>query len=100
MRCVFYYGSGTVRINELEADLSEFRCSDVELNAPQTWALSQLKNWLTSSLGLDDETYTVGVHALWTKSRSNIYWYLRPIVTRSGCAGYKPAKEREKTLSL
>ena len=79
VRCVFYYGSGTVRINELGADLSEFRCSEVELNAPQTWALSQCQNWLTSSLGLDYERYTVGVHALWTKSRSNIYWYMRPI---------------------
>ena len=36
VRCVFYYGSGTVRINEQGADLSEFWCSEVELNAPQT----------------------------------------------------------------
>ena len=83
VKCYFYYGPGTVRTNELGADLSEFRFAEQFLTAPETWSVSQLKDWLAASLGLNPETYTVGVHALWTKSRSNIFWYLRPIDSTS-----------------
>ena len=76
---LFYYGPGTVVMNELGADLSQFRWSELELNAPETWSISQLKDWLGACLGLNPETQTVGVHALWTKSRSPVFFYLRPI---------------------
>ena len=76
---VFYYGSGTVRSNEMGVDLSEFQFVEMYLTAPKTWTVEQLNDWLTSCFQLNPEVYTVGVHALWTKSTSNIYWYLRPI---------------------
>ena len=38
-----------------------------------------MKEWIAASLGLDTETQTVGVHALWTRSSSIIYFYLWPI---------------------
>ena len=75
----FYYGPGTVQTTEMGADLSEFTHIDVPMSAPQTWSVSQLKEWIAASLGLDTETHTVGVHALWTRSSSKIYFYLRPI---------------------
>ena len=75
----FYYGPGTVQTTELGADLSEFTHIEVPMSAPQTWSVSQLKEWIAASLGLDTETHTVGVHALWTRSSSIIYFYLRPI---------------------
>jgi len=79
VKFVFYYGSGTVQTTETGADLSEFDYIEVPLTAPQTWSVSQLKEWVTASLGLNTETHTVGVHALWTQSSSIIYFYLRPI---------------------
>ena len=79
VKCLFYYGPGTVEITELVADLGQFRWSELELNSPQTWSISQLKDWLAECLGLNPETDTVGVHALWTKSRSPVFFYLRPI---------------------
>ena len=75
----FYYGPGTVQTNEMGADLNEFTHIEVSMSAPQTWSVSQLKEWIAASLGLDTETHTVGVHALWTRSSSKIYFYLRPI---------------------
>ena len=75
----FYYGPGTVKINEFGVDLSEFTHIEVPMSAPQTWSVSQLKKWIAASLGLDTETHTVGVHALWTRSSTIIYFYLRPI---------------------
>ena len=79
VKFVFYYGFGTVQTNEQGADLSEFDFVELDLTAPQTWSVSQLKEWLTGCLGLNPQTYTVGVHALWTRSSSNIFWILRPI---------------------
>jgi hypothetical protein len=79
VKFVFYYAPGTVQTNEMEADLSDFQYIKVSLTAPQTWSVSQLTDWLTGCLWLNTETYTVGVHALWTRSSSNIYFYLRPI---------------------
>ena len=66
VKFVFYYGSGTVQTTETGADLSEFDYIEVPLTAPQTWSVSQLKEWVTTSLWLNTETHTVGVHALWT----------------------------------
>ena len=74
----FYYGPGTVQTTEMGADLSEFTHIEVPMSAPQTWSVSQLKEWIAARLGLDTETQTVGVHALWTRSSSIIYFYLRP----------------------
>jgi hypothetical protein len=79
VKFVFYYGSGTVLTNEHGVDLSQFQYVELDLTAPQTWTVSQLKEWLVGCLGLNPETYTVGVHALWTQSSSNIFWVLRPI---------------------
>ena len=79
VKFIFYYGPSTVQTNEMGADLSDFQYIEVPLTAPQTWSVSQLKEWLTRYLGLNNETHTVGVHALWTRSSSNIYFYLRPI---------------------
>ena len=73
VKCTFYYGDGTVLTNELGADLSQFQQSELELNSPQTWSISQVKDWLAGCLGLNLETDTVGVHALWTKSRSPVF---------------------------
>ena len=83
VKFVFYYGPGTVQTNEIGVDLSEFQYIEVPLTDPQTWSISQVTDWLTASLGLNTETYTVGVHALWTRSSSNVYFYLRPIQRRS-----------------
>ena len=79
VKFVFYYGPGTVRTNDYGADLSEFQYTEQNLSAPQTWSLSQLKEWLTGCLGYDREIYTVGVHALWSKSRENVYFTLKHI---------------------
>jgi hypothetical protein len=73
VKFVFYYGPGTVQTNEHGADLSEFKYVELDLTAPPTWTVGQLKEWLSGCLGLNPETYTVGVHALWTKSSTNIF---------------------------
>ena len=54
----FYYGPGTVQTTEMGADLSEFTHIDVPMSAPQTWSVSQLKEWIAASLGLNTETHT------------------------------------------
>jgi hypothetical protein len=79
VKFIFFYGPGNVQTNEIGVDLSEFEHIEVPLTDPQTWSLSQLKEWVTASLGLNTETHTVGVHALWTRSSKNIFFYLRPI---------------------
>src|SRR4051812_32236287 len=93
VKFIFYYGPGTVQTNKIGVDLSEFAYIEVPLNDPQKWSISQVRNWLTNSLGLNTGKYTVGVHALWTRSSSNVNFYLRPIERRSqwvhwiqGCA--------------
>ena len=79
IKFIFYYGPGVVQTNEIGVDLSEFEHIEVPLTAPQTWSASLLEEWLTTSLGFNAETHTVGVHALWTRSSSIIYFYLKPI---------------------
>src|SRR5664279_3851755 len=79
VKFVFYYGSDIVQTTEIGADLSEFQYIEVPLTAPQTWSVSQLTDWLARSLGLNTKTYTVGVHALWTRSSSKVFFYLRTI---------------------
>jgi len=79
VKFIFYYDPGTVQTTEMGADLSEFTHIEVPMSAPQTWSVGQLKEWIAASLGLDTKTHTVGVHALWTRSSSIIYFYLRPI---------------------
>ena len=73
VKFVFYYGSGTVVTDEHGADLSQFQYVELDLTTPQIWTVSQLKEWLVGCLGLNPEKYTVGVHALWTQSSSNIF---------------------------
>ena len=75
----FCYGPGNVRTTDDVVDLSEFAYMDVPLKAPKTWSVSQLKDWLALSFSLNTETHTVDVHALWTRSKRNLAWYLRPI---------------------
>ena len=79
VKFIFYYGPGTVQTNEIGVDLSDFQYIEVALTAPKTWSVSQLTDWLTGCLGLNAETYTVGVHALWTRSSTKISFYLRPV---------------------
>ena len=74
VKCLFYYGPGEVVVNEHGADLGEFRWSELELSDPETWSISQLKDWLAACLGLNPQTDTVGVHALWTKTRSPVFF--------------------------
>ncbi|KAK1617300.1 hypothetical protein QYE76_022817 [Lolium multiflorum] len=61
------------------ADLSEFQYEELHLSNPKTWRVSQLKEWLTVNFGLNPEAYTVGVHALWSSSSTQIFWRLKPI---------------------
>ena len=79
VKIMFFYGPGRVRMCDTGADLSDFQYTDVDLPAPQTWSLSQVKDWLSGSLGLDSQTQTVSVHAWWSHSRTNIYFVLRPL---------------------
>ena len=73
VKFVFYYGTGNVQYYEYGADLREFHSTELDLTAPQTWSVSQLKEWLTDCLGYNLETYTVSVQALWTKSTKKIF---------------------------
>jgi hypothetical protein len=41
--------------------------------------MEELKNWMIACFRLNPEVYTAGLHASWTKSTSNISWYLRPV---------------------
>ena len=75
----FFYGPGRVQMCDTGADLSEFAYIDVDLTAPETWSLSEAKDWLAGSLGLDSQTQTVSVHAWWSHSRTNIFFVLRPL---------------------
>jgi hypothetical protein len=42
------------------ANLSEFQFIELELTAPKTCTVSQLKDWLTVSFRLNPETCTIG----------------------------------------
>jgi hypothetical protein len=71
----FQHSPGTVRTNDFGADLSEFMYHEVELVDPLSRPLSELKYYVTQCLGLHPETHTVGLHALWTKSSTNIHFF-------------------------
>jgi hypothetical protein len=73
VKIVFYYGLGSVRSNEMGVDLSEFKSVEMDLTGPRTWTIEQVKDWLIECFRLNPEVHTVGVHALWTKSLSNIF---------------------------
>ena len=94
VKFMFYYGPGSVKTNESGVDLSSYDSIDIELCAPQTWALSQLTEWLTENLGYNIETHTVGVHALWCRSRANPIFYLRPIERDSQWTGWLQGCEK------
>ena len=79
----YFYGPGRVQICDTGADLSEFDYIDIDMPAPQTWSISQVKDWLTGNLGLDNQTQTVSVHAWWSQSRTNIYFILKPLESDS-----------------
>ena len=79
MKLVSYHGPGNVQMTEIGADPSEFQYVELPVTAPETWSVSQLTEWLAGCLGLNTETHTVGVHALWTRSSSNIFFYLKEI---------------------
>lgn len=61
------------------AHLNEFQYTQVQVSSPKTWSVSQLTEWLVLCLGFNTETHTIGVHALWTRSTGNIFWYLKHI---------------------
>jgi hypothetical protein len=93
VKFVFHYGMSNVRSNEMAVDLSEFKYLEM-VNAPKTWTVEQLKNWLAGLCRLNPEMYTVGVHVLWTKSTSNICWYLRPVEETSKWVGWLKGCEK------
>ena len=96
----FLYGPGSVRINQHGVDLSEFRFMDEVLQNPETVPVTQLKDWLCVRLGLPP-THTVGVHALWTKSRQTPNFYLRPIEAQQKWVKFVQAcQKREVNPSL
>src|SRR4051812_17406617 len=97
VKFIFYYCRGTVQTNEIGVDLSEFAYIEVPLNDPQKWSISQVTDWLTTSLGLNTEKYTVGVHALWTRSSSNVNFYLMPIERRSQWVRTLSPQRRKRT---
>jgi hypothetical protein len=97
VKVVFYYGLGSVRANEMGVDLSEFKYVEMEMTAPKTWTLGQVKDWLTSCFGINPEVYTVGVHALWTKSLTNISWHLRPVDDSSKWVSWLKGCEKRGT---
>lgn len=97
VKIVFYYGMGSVRSNEMGVDLSEFKYVEMNMTAPRTWTIEQVKDWLTECFGLNPEVHTVGVHALWTKSVSNILWYLRPVDDTSKWVSWLKGSERRGT---
>ena len=66
VKITFFYGPGRVQRCDTGADLSEFDSIDVDLTAPETWSISQVKDWVAGSLGLDSLTQTVSVHAWWS----------------------------------
>ena len=92
--CIFYYGFGNVRTNDMGVDLSEFQCAEVELSSPKGWTIEAVNDWLTKVFGLDPEAYTVSVHALWTNSTSKIHWYLKPVDRTSKWVGWLKGCER------
>jgi hypothetical protein len=94
VKFVFYYGMGNVLSNDMGVDLSEFKYLEMDLTAPKTWIVEQLKDWLTSLFWLNP----VRVHALWTKSTSNICWYLRPVEETSKWAGWLKGCEKRGAL--
>ncbi|KAK1692955.1 hypothetical protein QYE76_009652 [Lolium multiflorum] len=78
-------------------DLSEFKYVEMNMTTPRTWTIEQVKDWLTECFGLNPEVHTVGVHALWTKSVSNILWYLRPVDDTSKWVSWFKGSERRGT---
>nr|XP_051214081.1 uncharacterized protein LOC127331894 [Lolium perenne] len=79
------------------ANLSEFQYEELHLSNPKTWRVSQLKEWLTVNFGLNPEAYTVGVHALWRSSSTQIFWRLKPIERTSQWVHWLEACERRGT---
>ncbi|KAK1651020.1 hypothetical protein QYE76_068825 [Lolium multiflorum] len=79
------------------AYLSEFQYEELHLTNPKTWRVSQLKEWLTVNFGLNPEAYTVGVHALWSNSSTQIFWRLKPIERTSQWVHWLEVCERRGT---
>ena len=75
----YFYGPGRVQICDTGDDLSQFDYIDIDVPDPQTWSVSQVKDWLAGNLGLDSQMQTVSVHAWWSHSKTNIYFVLKPL---------------------
>ena len=88
VKFVLYYGPGIVRANEWGADLSEFTSVELDLDAPETVSIDQLKLWFTANFGLNTGTHTVSVQSLWTKSCETIFWELKTINRNSQWLGW------------
>ena len=57
VKIVLYYGLGSVRSNEMGVDMSEFKSVEMNLTAPRTWTIEQVKDWLTECFGLNPEVH-------------------------------------------
>jgi hypothetical protein len=44
VKIVFYYDLGSVQSNDMGADLSEFKSVEMDLIAPRTWTIEQVKD--------------------------------------------------------
>ena len=79
VKFVFYFGDGSVQKNENGIDLSEFEHMKLELTSPKNWTIEQLTDWLAGGFGIDTEAYTLSVHALWTKSLTDLKFFLKRV---------------------
>jgi hypothetical protein len=73
--------------------LSDFQFVELDLTAPQIY-------WLTSCFRLNPEVYTVGVHALSTKSTLNISLYLRSVDGTSNWVNWLNGREKRGTRPI
>ena len=97
---VVYYGPGTVRSNDLGADLSEFANMSLTLPAPETVSISQLKDWFTVNFSLDPKICTVSIQSVWSKSISNTFWELKTINRTSQWVSWLNACKRRSTIPV
>nr|XP_051211810.1 uncharacterized protein LOC127329321 [Lolium perenne] len=47
-----------VRSDEMGVNLSEFKSVEMNMTAPRTWTIEQVKDWLTECFGLNPEVHT------------------------------------------
>src|SRR5664279_3434528 len=95
-----YYGPGTVKSNDLGADLSDFANMSLSLPAPETVSISQVKHWFTVNFSLDPEVCTVSIQSGWSKSIANPCWELKTIDRTSQWVSWLEACKRRNTYPV